>query len=306
MAKVYVSKNVRSLLIIGVIVVSLIISIGRSGILDSVSSSKDEIPSSFSEKGDELFQSYNYAMKLELKFAAPDVSEIKNKVDQMATDSENRILYSISEGNTTTELIELPIDNYNEVIAPLRQLPGLVSDQLIRANSELPIEDIQARIQDEERLKQKILDDISNSESPYELDALRTRLSRQNGLIDSLKNVVAERERGGKCLLAKIDIFKSAPPTPVSGKVQNLLIYFIGSVIVLTLLLVICYLIILGFTKLFQVLGVRTTHGSSGYHSYGKYGYGDYGYGERRIKRKYIKKPPSESESKDTESKEDS
>lgn len=301
MARVYVSKNVRSILIIGVIVVSLIISIGRSGILESPS--KGEVPPAFSEKADEIFQSYNYAMKLELKFVAPNVSEIKNKLNQIVQDSETTILYSLSEGNAATNIIELPIESYNTAIAPIRELPGLVSDQLLRSNIELPIEDIQRRIKDEEALKQKILNDISRSASPYELDALKTRLSQQNSLIDSLKSVVAERERGGKYLLAKIDIIKNAPPTPVSGKVKSLLLNFIGSIIVLTLILVICYVIILGFIKLFQVLGIRTAHGSSGYRSYG---YGDYGYGERRIKRKYIKKPPSESESKDAESKEDS
>lgn len=303
MARVYVSKNVRSLLIIAVIVVSLIISVGRSGILDSISSSEERIPSSISEKADELFQSYNYATKLELKFVAPDVNEIKNKVNQIVAESEYGILYSISEGNNITKLIEIPQDSYNTVITPIRQLPGLVSDQLVRSNVELPIEDVQRRIQDEEGLKQKLLNDISKSESPYELDALKTRLSQQNSLIDSLKNVVAERERGGKYILTKIDILKSTPPVPITGKLQNFFLSFIGSIVVLTLLLVICYAIILGFTKLFQVLGIRAAHGSSGYRDYGSYGYGDYGYGERRVKRKYIKKSPSES--KDAESKED-
>lgn len=298
MASLYITRRIRSFLIFGVIIFSLLVAFSKSKILDSFLKSSKTITASSPEKAVNLFNSYNYNTKLDLRFVTNNIQEIKNELDKTIKNNKLNVVYSISKANNITKLIELPSSRYLDDLSTLMNSPYLVSDELIKSTEALSVEGLNIRIQDSEKELEEIKIKIKDSRTYTERENYDKAKGELIANIDTLTKELKEKEQRENYILAKIDI--SGILSRNVGITKSLKIFgitFFESLVFVTIALFICYLIIIGLTRIFKVLGIKTSSGSaSRYGRYGSksYGYGDYsysGYGEKRIKRKYIRKP---------------
>ena len=334
MASFYITRRIRSFLIFGIIIVSLIVAFNRSKIMDSFLKHSKTIAAKSPEKAIKIFTNYNYDTKIDLRFVTQNIQEIKNKLDEIIKNNKLNVLYKINKGNNITKLIELPNDKYKELLSSLTASPSLVSEELIRSPEYISIDDLKRRKSNIENYIQELEEKRKNSRTTYDREEAQKSIDKQTSIRDSLKALLSFKEQKGDLLLAKVDISRILSRSV--GIVQSLKTFgltFVQSFVFITIALLLCYLIILGLTRVFAILGIKTRSGSSasrygryskysgygGYGGYGSsskygygYGYGDEGYGGKRIKRKYIRKPihkdkdkVSKSEKKENEVKTD-
>jgi len=127
----------------------------------------------------------------------------------------------------------------------------------------------------------------------------RKVLKRQNNNLDSLRQNLVDKQQQTNNVLAKIDISHFVSRGDVTEHaLVNFLKAFIISLLFISVALLAIYFIIILFTKLFTILGIKTSRGRSSrygsgynYGSGSRYGNGYYDYGKKKIiKRKYIQK----------------
>ncbi len=296
MASLYITRRIRTFLIFGIIIASLIIAFSKSKILNSFfKSEKTEIASS-PEESAKQFESYMYYTKIDFKFVAEDIREKDNEVNRILKNTNFNEIYSKStKNNNITKIIQLPIESYRDVMNRLKQLSDLEFAELKKSEETASIEQLRKRLQEEENNKKQIrTEQYINEEKRWE------DLKKKDDIIASLNNEIIEKEKSQKYVLAKVDISRIlSGDVGIAKSLKIFGITFIESLVFITIGLFVCYLIIIGLTRLFVILGIKTRSVSSSrygrYGGYGSssYGYGDYnyGYGEKRIKRKYIRKP---------------
>ena len=304
MASLYITRRIRTFLIFGIIIASLIIAFNRSKILKAFFKPEKTTIASVPEEAIEQFESYMYYTKIDFKFIAEDIREKNNEVNRILRNTNFNEIYSKSTKNNITKIIQLPIDSYRNVMSKLKQLPDLEFAELKKSEETASIEQLRKRLQEEENNKKQIrTEQYINEEKRWE------DLKKKDDIIASLNNEIMEKEKSQKYVLAKIDISRIlSGDVGIAKSLKIFGITFIESFVFITIGLFVCYLIIIGLTRLFVILGIKTRSGSSSrYGRYGEYGsssygYGDYnyGYGEKRIKRKYIRKPKHKD--KDSES----
>jgi len=281
-----------------------IIAFNRSKILKAFLKPEKTTIASAPEEATEKFESYMYYTKIDFKFVTEDIREKNNEVNRILRNTNFNEIYSKSTKNNITKIIQLPIDSYRNVMSKLKQLPDLEFAELKKSEETTSIEQLRKRLQEEENNKKQIRTEQYINEAKRWED-----LKKKDDIIASLNNEIMEKEKSQKYVLAKIDISRIlSGDVGIAKSLKIFGITFIESFVFITIGLFVCYLIIIGLTRLFVILGIKTRSGSSSrygrYVGYGSssYGYGDYnyGYGEKRIKRKYIRKPKHKD--KDSES----
>ncbi len=305
MAALYLSGRIKNIIMIGVVIIALIIAFNKSKIVNSFIKPSD-IMGQTPKRAVEMFQNSKYDTKIELKYTTKDMNEIKRAVDDVIVSNDLNTIYSKSSSNNVTKLVEIPREDYKEIITSLRDHEELKSDELVQSTESAPIESLKQRINDEEKVKEKILSDLAQVRSVYETESLQQNLKRQNNTLDSLRQSLTAKQQQINNVLAKIDISHFVSRADVTEHAfKSFLTTFVISLLFISVALFVIYFIILLFTKLFSVLGIKTTHGQpSRYGSGSSYGYG-YDYGSRKkIKRKYIRKPRSD-EGESSEEKKD-
>ena len=295
MAAFYISGRIKNIIMIGVVIVALIIAFNKSKIVNAFLKPSD-IMGQTPKRAEEMFRNSKYDTKIELKYTTKDMNEIKRAVDDVIVSNDLNTIYSKSSSNNVSKLVEIPRDDYKEIITSLRAHEELKSDELVQSTESAPIESLKQRINDEEKVKEKILADLSQVRSVYETESLQLNLKRQNNTLDSLRQSLTAKQQQINNVLAKIDISHFVSRADVTEHAfKSFLATFVISLLFISVALFVIYFIILLFTKLFSVMGIKTTHGQpSRYGSGSSYGYG-YDYGSRKkIKRKYIRRPRSE------------
>ncbi len=294
MATFYITRRIKNVIMIGVVIVALIIAFNKSQIINTFLKPSD-IMGQTPKKAEEMFEQSKYDTKIELKYITKDMKEIKRAVDDIIITNDLNTIYSRSSSNNIAKLVEIPRDDYKEIITSLRDHEELKSDELVQSAESAPIESLKQRIKDEEKVKEKLLNDLSQMRSVYETESLQKNLKRQNDNLDSLRQSLTAKQQQTNNVLAKIDISHFVSRADVTQYAfKSFLATFVISLLFISVALFVIYFIIILFTKLFTVLGIKTTHGKpSRYSSGSSYGYGyDYG-SKKKIKRKYIRKPRS-------------
>jgi len=293
MAALYITRRIKNIIMIGVVVVALIIAFNKSQIINAFLKPSD-IMGQTPKKSEEMFEQSKHDTKIELKYVSKDIKEIKRAVDNVIITNDLNTLYSKSSSNNIAKLVEIPRDDYKKIIASLRDHEELKSDELVQSAESAPIESLKQRIKDEEKVKEKLLNDLSQMRSVYETESLQQNLKRQNDTLDSLRQSLSAKQQQINNVLAKIDISHFVSRADVTEYAfKSFLTTFVISLLFISVALFVIYFIIILFTKVFSLLGIKTTKGKTS--RYGSsYGYGyDYG-SKKKIKRKYIRKPRSE------------
>jgi len=305
MAVLYLTRRIKNLIMIGVVVISLIIAFNKSKIIDAFLKPSD-IMGKTPKKAEEIFHQSNYDKKIELNYITKDIQDFKETINDIIQTNKLHTLYSKTSSNNTTKLVEIPLDNYENIISYLKDYSELKSDELVQSTESAPIESLKQRIRDEEAIKQKLLQDLRLTRSVYETESLQENLKRQNDIVDSLNQVILAKQQQANNVLAKIDISHFISRANVTeAAFKSFFITLVVSLLFISVALFFIYFVIFLFSKIFTVLGIKTMHGksSSRYGGSYNYGYGGYGYDyaqRKKIKRKYIRKPRSE-ESEDSE-----
>ncbi|MBN2017192.1 MAG: hypothetical protein JW794_03540 [Candidatus Cloacimonetes bacterium] len=308
MASLYLSRRIKNFIMLGIIIVAFIIAFNKSDIINAFLKPSD-VMGHAPKKAQEMFQHSKYDTKVELNYITPEIKDLKNEIDDCIIENDLNTIYSKISSNNLTKLIEIPRDKYKSIIISLRDHEELSSDELVQSAESASAEFLNQRIKDEEKVKEKILNDLSQVRSVYETESLQENLQRQSNILDSLRQTLAERKQHMNNVLAKIEVSHFVSRTDVTeSALKTFLITFAVSLLFISIGLFVIYFILILFTKLFSVLGIKTTHGQpsrysgySGYGGYGRYGSSSYGHGydygnRKKIKRKYIRKPKSEVE----------
>jgi len=299
-ASMYISRKVKNIIMIGVVVIALIIAFDKSKIINAFLKPSD-IMGNTPKKAEEIFQQSQYDTKIELHFVTQDLNKIKREIDDIIIENELHTIYSKTASNNITKLVKIPRDKYKEIISSLRAFEQLQSDELVQSTQTATVEALKKRINDEERVKEKILSDLAQTRSVYETESLQENLKRQNNTLDSLRQTLSATEQQINNVLAKIDVshFISRGDV-IEYAFKTFVITFVLSFLFISVALLIIYFAILLFGKVFNILGIKTVSGKPSRYGSSHYGYGyDYG-AKKKIKRKYIRKP-SQKEGEESE-----
>ena len=302
MASIYLSRRIKNIIMIGVVVVALIIAFNKSKIINAFLKPSD-VMGHAPKEATELFEESKYNSKLKLQYIAPNVKEIKSEIFDILSENKLRITYSKSSSNNSTWLVEIPADNYEKIIGKLRDIKEPNQEELVQIDDQLLSESIEERIKDNERRKEILNEGFKNARTAYDQENYNRNILKAERIIDSLKTVLRDQEKFSQNIYAKIDISHFVSKADVTEHAfKTFLITFLISILFISVALFVIYFLIVLFSKLFTVLGIKTTHGQpSRYGSGSSYGYG-YDYGSRKkIKRKYIRKPRSDEEKSTSE-----
>jgi len=302
MAALSISRRIKNFIMLGIIVLSFIIAFNKSKIVDAFLKPSD-IMGRTPKEAIELFEESKYNTKLELQYISANMQEIKQEIADMVLEYDLEIGYYSFLTNNSTWLIEIPRDKYKQIIDKLRNYDELKMEELVQIDDQLLTESVEERIKDNEKRKEILDEGFKNARTAYDQENYNQNIIKIQRIIDSLKTVLQDQEKFSKNIYTKLDISKIVSPADVTERAfKSFLTTFVISLLFISAALFLIYFIIILFTKLFSVLGIKTSHGrgsrnGSGY-NYGSgssYGYGYYDYGKRKkIKRKYIRKPRSE------------
>ncbi len=295
MAAFYISGRIKNIIMIGVVIIALIIAFNKSKIVNAFLKPSD-IMGQTPKEANELFEKSKYNSKLELQYIASNMKEIKPQISDILLENNLKISYSKFSSNNSTWLVEIPIDKYKELIEKLRNYQELNQEELVQIDDQLLSESVEERIKDNEKRKEILNEGFQNARTAYDQENYNHNIIKTEKIIDSLKIVQRNQEKFSKNIYAKIDISHFVSRADVTEHAfKSFLATFVISLLFISVALFVIYFIILLFTKLFSVMGIKTTHGQpSRYGSGSSYGYG-YDYGSRKkIKRKYIRRPRSE------------
>ncbi len=294
MAALYITGRIKNILMIGVVVVALIIAFNKSQIINSFLKPSDIMGHSPKE-ANEIFEKSKYNSKLELQYVSSDMKELKQQIGDLFFENDLKITYSKFSSNNSTWLIEVPMDSYKELISQLRNYDELNLEELVQIDDDILTESLEERINDNEKRLEFLDEDYKNARTAYDKENYNHNIIRTEKIIDSLKTVLRDQEKYSKNIYTKIDISHFVSRADVTQHAfKSFLTTFVISLLFISVALFVIYFIIILFTKLFSVLGIKTTRGKpSRYGSGSNYGYGyDYG-SKKKIKRKYIRKPRS-------------
>ena len=302
MAALSISRRIKNFIMIGIIVISFMIAFKKSEIVDAFLKPAD-VMGRTPKEAIELFEESKYNTKLELRYISANMQKIKQEIADMVLEYDLKIKYSKFSSNNITWLIEIPRDKYKQIIDKLRNYDELTMEELVQIDDQLLSESVEERIMDNEKRKEILDEGFKNARTAYDQENYNKNIIKIQRIIDSLKTVLQDQEKFSKNIYTKLDISYFLSRANVTEQAfKSFLATFVISLLFISLALFVIYFIIILFTKLFSVLGIKTSHGrSSSYgsgYNYGsgsKYGYGYYDYGKRKkIKRKYIRKPRSE------------
>ncbi len=307
MAALSISRRIKNFIMLGIIVLSFIIAFNKSKIVDAFLKPSD-IMGRTPKEAIELFEESKYNTKLELQYISANMQEIKQEIADMVLEYDLEIGYYSFLTNNSTWLIEIPRDKYKQIIDKLRNYDELKMEELVQIDDQLLTESVEERIKDNEKRKEILDEGFKNARTAYDQENYNQNIIKIQRIIDSLKTVLQDQEKFSKNIYTKLDISKIVSPADaIQRAFKSFLTTFVISLLFISAALFVIYFIIILFTKLFSVLGIKTSHGGSSrygsgynYGSGSSYGYGyDYG-SKKKIKRKYIRKPRSEeSESSD-------
>ena len=258
----------------------------------------------------ELFENSKYNTKLELQYISSEKKKVTKVTSEIASiisenDLEETYFISTDTDNNCTWLIEIPRDKYKELIGKLRNYQELNQEKLVQIDDQLLSESVEERIKDNEKRKEILNEGFKNARTAYDQENYNQNIIKIERIIDSLETVLRDQEKFSKNIYAKIDISHFVSRADATERAfKSFLTTFVISLLFISAALFVIYFIIILFTKLFSVLGIKTSHGqSSRYGSGSSYGYGyDYG-SKKKIKRKYIRKPRSEEDESSEEHK---
>ena len=301
MAALYITRRIKNIIMIGVVVVALIIAFNKSQIINTFLKPSD-IMGQTPKEAIELFEESKYNTKLELQYTSANMQKIKQEIVDLVLEHDLKIKYSKFSSNNSTWLIEIPRNMYKQIIDKLRNHDELTMEELVQIDDQLLSESVEERIKDNEKRKEILNEGFKNARTAYDQENYNQNIMKTERIIDSLKTVLQDQEKFSKNIYTKLDISHFVSRADVTEYAfKSFLLTFVISLLFISVALFVIYFIIILFTKTFTVLGIKTSHGrgsryGSGY-NYGSgssYGYGyDYG-SKKKIKRKYIRRPRSE------------
>ena len=294
MAALYISRRIKNVIMIGVVIIALIIAFNKSKIVNAFLKPSD-IMGQVPKEATELFEKSKYNSKLKLQYISSNMKEIKPQISDILLENDLKISYSKFSSNNSTWLVEIPVVNYKELIGKLRNYKELNLEELVQIDDETLTESTEDRIRDNKERLEFLDEGFKNARTAYDQENYNHNIIRTEKIIDSLKTVLRDKEKFSKNIYTKIDISHFVSRADVTEHAfKSFLTTFVISLLFISVALFVIYFIIILFTKLFSVLGIKTTHGQpSRYSSGSSYGYGyDYG-SKKKIKRKYIRKPRS-------------
>jgi len=294
MAALSISRRFKNVIMIGVVIIALIIAFNKSKIVNAFLKPSD-IMGQVPKEATELFEKSKYNSNLKLQYLAPDMDGITSQISDILSENNLTIPNYYFGNNNSTWLVEIPDDSYNKIIKELRNYKELNQEKFVQKDDKLLFESIEERIKDHEKRKEILNEGFKNARTAYDQDNYNKNILKTEKIIDSLKIVQRDQKKFSNNIYAEIEVSKFVSRADVTEHAfKSFLTTFVISLLFISVALFVIYFIIILFTKLFSVLGIKTTHGQpSRYSSGSSYGYGyDYG-SKKKIKRKYIRKPRS-------------
>ena len=301
-------KRYKTLLVIGIIFISIYSGMKKSSVLDFFSN-KTEVRNDFKEATKEFNIRENFK-KVQMDFLVGNINEFYSQVNDVL--KKYNIKYGIDNafhkknyGTSASVLIEIPDSVSTPVISGLKQLSGFRTDNIQNLDKEIEI-DIEARIENAEfkinDIKKRIEDDKTTGS--YR-EKYSVQLEFEQNKLDSLRFLEKKFSYAKTNNLIFFRVFLDESTGNSIQTVKKFLLHFLTTFFALTALLFFAYFALSIVLRLMSYFGIRNARSSGRYSSYykksGKYGYGSYGGYNRRRKIKRVYKDPESNKSDDKE-----
>lgn len=290
-------KSTKYILVIAILAVSIYFAAKLSGIqyIFETSASVSKIDD---ERADKAFKNAGNDKKIQLNYTTSNLIDFKNSLQEIYADFDINPLYANDTKSYYVSVFDFPDSLSDQVMTKLRRLEKLNQEFLETADPEKFKINIEDHIENKERVKRTLENKIDNAVLLTEdrISKYNDNLTNIQLEIDSLRN----QQKIFKNLINNKLVYVAALYQDASQQVtlrsrrvnmaKNFLLYFLLSLIISILLLIIANYFFIWIFKLMRMLGIKTSRSSSGGYSYGSNSYKSKYYYRRSKKVKKIYK----------------
>ncbi len=281
--KIHLRKDTKFIIVLFIFLVSIYVGYKSSHITKIFLPKQTTVDT---KDADKIFEYAQNQRKIIMQFRSKDDKQIRNFINDLVFKEDVFTKYSDSKKNYQLFILEVPIQDIENEIKKLRQLPGLESENIKTATDVKVDTNVKENLENYKITKKRLQDLINKTSSPLSLTKFQADLERAQSKIDSLNSLVAMQEK-----LVDYDILYITSINQSSGSVsaQKVVWKFVYVTILTMIFLILCflllYLLTIAITNLMSAMGIRTSRGKGGSSTYK---YGDYksSYG-RKVKRIY-------------------
>ena len=271
-------KDLKFVIILLIILISLYMGYRRSGIKRAFLPTTISIDTSTADK---MFNNLGNNRKVLLKYNVMDKDTANKEVNEVAFSDETTIMYSDIKNNYILQILEIPQQNFQDVIMSLRNIEGLSVENIETGKTILIDDNIQESIKNNKIAKKRIQELINKTTSPETMSRFKMELEETQAKIDSLANLTSVSSHYSDNDIFYINIIKDSKPSTTlkNASIEFILTTFIV-MIILIIGLLIFYFIYIALTLLMNAMGIKTRRGGSGASNY------SYNYNKRPSNRK--------------------
>lgn len=288
-----VKREIKFFVVFIMFIIAFIIALNKSEFAQSFSTSS---PGYDFKDFETSYENKMNFTKIKLLYKVQDKQAVKQKLADIFSKYEMKILNRDDQGDYSVSIVEFPDDIYAEVMKEMRQIPGLEEEKVETPPQDNYLVNIEENLDNKKLLKETIQKELSSkfSLNPERVRDYNSMLSRVQAQIDSLQSrkKLMKMNQEQNLMLLKV-VKKSSNKINLSlilARFWSLIKYMLILLIIFSIILVILYLFMDLTMKLLRLLGVKTPRGSSSYNYNSSYG--------RKVKRVYKDKNDSEKKHK--------
>lgn len=288
-------KDTRFFIIFIVFIISIYFGYKSSNIIHLFLPQQNKIDT---KEANKIFEAASNQRKVTLEYI--EAAQTRSMINELIFQDDISTKYSDSKKNYQIYIIEIPHEKLKTEINKLRQLQGLVAEH-IKTDSEMKLDtNVKENLENHKITKKRLQELIAKTSSPQSLDKFQSDLERTQVKIDSLNNFVSRQEHLMNYDLMYIkSINSSGAGLSARMVIWNFVKRTFGSMLFLVACLIAFYYIMVLFTYLMNVMGIKSSRGGRGSSNY-NYNYNKRSYG-RKVKRIYKNADGTRVEKKDKE-----
>ncbi|MFC1898510.1 hypothetical protein ACFLYJ_02950 [Candidatus Cloacimonadota bacterium] len=288
-------KDTKFIIILLIVVISLYLGYRRSGIKGAFFPAPTRVDTSVADK---MFGNLRNNRKVLLKYNVSDQTEAKEKINEISFSDNITIKYSDIKSNYIVQILEIPKQEFQDVILDLRSIEGLSVENVQTGKAIMVDENIQESIKNNQIAKKRIQELINKTNSPESMNRFKQELEETQAKIDSLQNLTSMNNLYLDNDIYYITVIKEVEPSKTLKKasIEFVLTTFVMMIIIIVGLIVF-FVIYSALSSLMNALGIKSSRGGRGSSNY-NYNYNKRSYG-RKVKRIYKKADGTREEKKD-------
>ncbi len=275
-------NQTKVVIVLFIIILSVYFGVKKSNIMNKFERNNNIV---IAERAQEIFDNAGNFSKCVMKFHVTDFNEVNKKISEIKECG--RTLHFDTSTDHNTLVLEIPNLKYDEVLAKIKTIDGLVDENMVNNYKEKRITNIKEKIQNQNIVKNRVNALISKSNLPERVKQFTNQLERTQIKIDSLENLFSGQKENEENSIIMISMIIKAKQNEIKFQIKSFFLNTFCVLFILTFIFFIFYYFMVLMLKLMKLVGIKSAKGQGSSYNY-NYSYGGRRY-EKRVKTKKIK-----------------